>query len=79
MNRFNYSSITSWMESWTPAQILLRWNLQRGTVPLPKANRKDHQEKNLGAFDFELDEAHMDALDQLNEHYSSLGASLQYV
>ncbi len=63
----------------TPAQILLRWNLQRGTVPLPKANRWDHQAENLGAFDFELDEAHMEALDGLNEHYSALGATLQYV
>lgn len=63
----------------TPAQVLLRWNLQRGTVPLPKANRKDHQEENLGAFDFELDDEVMDALDGFNEHYSALGATLQYV
>jgi diketogulonate reductase-like aldo/keto reductase len=24
----------------TPAQLLIRWNLQLGTVPIPKANRK---------------------------------------
>lgn len=63
----------------TPAQILLRWSLQRGTVPLPKANQRHHQVENLGAFDFELDEAHVDALDGFNEHYSALGPSPQYV
>ena len=61
----------------TPAQILLRWNLQLGVVPLPKANRKDHQVENLGVFDFEISEAHMETLKDLNEYYSSLG-SLPY-
>lgn len=62
----------------SPAQILLRWNLQLGTVPLPKANRHNHQEENLEIFDFQLSQAHMVALNQLNEHYSSLGV-LPYV
>jgi 2,5-diketo-D-gluconate reductase A len=26
----------------SPAQILIRWNLQQGSVPLPKANKKRH-------------------------------------
>jgi 2,5-diketo-D-gluconate reductase A len=63
----------------TPAQVLLRWNLQRGTVPLPKANQKQHQVENLGLFDFELDEDLMDGLDGMNEEYSALGASLGYL
>ena len=62
----------------TPAQILLRWNLQLGVVPLPKANRKDHQVENLGIFDFEISKTHMEELKDLNEYYSSL-ESLQYV
>jgi 2,5-diketo-D-gluconate reductase A len=57
----------------TPAQILLRWNLQHGTVPLPKANRKEHLEENLNVFDFRIDVQDMAALDGLNEQYSSLG------
>lgn len=61
----------------TPAQILLRWNLQKGTVPLPKANRIRHQEENIDVFDFELSAVHMETLDGLNERYSSLG-SLPY-
>jgi len=62
----------------TPAQVLIRWNLQRGTVPVPKANRKEHLEENIAVFDFELGEEELSALDGLNEHYSSLG-ELPYV
>jgi diketogulonate reductase-like aldo/keto reductase len=61
----------------TPVQVLIRWNLQHGTVPLPKANRREHQKENLAVFDFELSADDMAALDELNEHYSSLG-SLPY-
>lgn len=57
----------------TPAQVLLRWNLQLGTVPLPKANRREHQSENLEIFDFELTDADMDALNSLNQRASSLG------
>lgn len=57
----------------TPAQILLRWNLQLGTVPLPKANRRKHLEENFGVFDFELPDSEMKALSALNEQYSALG------
>lgn len=57
----------------SPGQVLVRWNLQRGTVPLPKANRREHLEENIAVFDFVLDEDDLAALDGLNEHYSSLG------
>lgn len=61
-----------------PAQILIRWNLQHGTVPLPKANQQQHLESNIDVFDFELTDYEMRKLDELNEHYSSLGG-LPYV
>lgn len=61
-----------------PAQVLIRWNLQRGTVPLPKANQRQHLETNIDVFDFELTPYEMTKLDELNEHYSSLGG-LPYV
>jgi 2,5-diketo-D-gluconate reductase A len=57
----------------SPAQVLLRWDLQRGVVPLPKANQKGHLEENLDIFDFEISAADMADLDALNEHYSALG------
>lgn len=61
----------------TPAQVLIRWNLQRGTVPIPKANQAKHLEENVGVFDFEIGGEDMEALDGLNEEYSALG-SLPY-
>jgi 2,5-diketo-D-gluconate reductase A len=62
----------------TPAQVLIRWNLQRGTVPLPKANQASHLRENLAVFDFEIEADHMSSLNELNEHFSSLG-TLPYV
>lgn len=62
----------------TPAQILIRWNLQLGIAPLPKANSPSHQEENLGVYDFELSDSRMLKLNELNEMWSSLGRSLQY-
>ena len=57
----------------SPAQLLIRWNLERGTVPLPKANQARHLEENLDVFDFELSEDDMLTLNGLNDRYSSLG------
>ena len=62
----------------TPAQLLIRWNLQLGVAPLPKANHVQHQRENLNVFDFEILPADMAKLGALNEHYSSL-KSLQYL
>jgi 2,5-diketo-D-gluconate reductase A len=57
----------------TPAQLLLRWNLQLGVVPLPKANHVHHQRDNLHVFDFEILPQDMTRLNALNEHYSAVG------
>lgn len=63
----------------TPAQLMLRWNLERGVVPLPKANQRQHQIENLGVFDVRIEERRLTEIDQLNEEWSSLGSSLQYL
>lgn len=62
----------------TLSQILIRWNLQLGTVPIPKANQKPHLEENINVFDFEIANEDMDYLCGLDEDYSSLG-SLLYI
>jgi 2,5-diketo-D-gluconate reductase A len=62
----------------TPAQILLRWNIQNGFVPIPKASNRIHQKDNLSIFDFEIEEEDMGILNALNENYSSLG-TLPYI
>ncbi|MDP8904699.1 MAG: aldo/keto reductase [Chloroflexota bacterium] len=62
----------------SPAQLLLRWAIQKGTAPIPKANRDGHLREDIDVFDFEIAHEGMRRLDQLNERWSSLGASLQY-
>ncbi len=38
----------------TPAQVILRWHLQLGLVPVPKSSREDRMRENLDVFSFEL-------------------------
>lgn len=52
----------------TAAQILLRWSLQKGFVPLPKSVTKARIEENAKVFDFVLDEEDMKSLE--TEEYS---------
>ena len=60
------------------AQLLIRWNLQTGTVPLAKANDIEHLEEDLDVFDFEITPEDIRVLNNLNEQYSSIG-DLPYV
>lgn len=62
----------------SPAQILLRWSLQKGIVPIPKANKPEHARQNINLFDFELTDEDMETLDNLNEAYSALGPKPAY-
>ncbi|EWC47290.1 hypothetical protein DRE_03409 [Drechslerella stenobrocha 248] len=47
----------------TEAQILVRWSLQMGFVPLPKSERNERIEENADVFDFELTEEEVKTLD----------------
>jgi 2,5-diketo-D-gluconate reductase A len=78
--RLNDDKLTSMAARYgrTPAQLLIRWCLQLGVVPLPKANHAQHQQENLDVFDFEIRQMDMVKLRSLNEHYSSTGV-LPYV
>lgn len=63
----------------TSVQVLIRWNLQSGVVPLPKANQHAHLVENAQVSGFRISEAHMAELNGINEHWSSLGPALQYL
>jgi diketogulonate reductase-like aldo/keto reductase len=51
----------------TPAQVLLRWCVQRDIPTIPKSTRRERIEENARIFDFELSDEDMAALDALDE------------
>jgi methylglyoxal/glyoxal reductase len=53
----------------TPAQTLIRWNLQHHLVPLPKSKTPSRIIENAMVFDFNLDDTDMERLDSLNEDF----------
>ncbi len=50
----------------TPAQVMLRWALERDMVILPKSTTPARIEENAAVFDFELGAEHLAALDALD-------------
>lgn len=58
----------------TPAQIMLRWSIQLGAVPIPKASTKAHMLENFQVFEFELTEQEMYLLNDLSPEKSVITA-----
>jgi D-xylose reductase len=52
----------------TPAQIVLRWGVQRGTAIIPKTTRPERLRENLAIFDFELSADELAAITRLDRH-----------
>lgn len=50
----------------TPAQVVLRWGIQRGTSVIPKSTRVERMRENLDVFDFELSNEDMASINALN-------------
>ncbi|MCF6744421.1 aldo/keto reductase [Blastococcus sp. KM273128] len=50
----------------TPAQVVLRWHVQRGDVVFPKSSSRERMEENFALFDFELDRDDMATLTGLD-------------
>jgi len=53
----------------TPAQILIRWAMQRGMVVLPKSVNQGRIVENFSVFDFEISDSLMKRLDDLDETF----------
>ncbi len=49
----------------TPAQVILRWHTQLGSVPIPKSGNPVRQRENLDIFGFELTSEELDAISAL--------------
>jgi 2,5-diketo-D-gluconate reductase A len=50
----------------TPAQVVLRWHIQRGDIIFPKSKTADRVRENFALFDFELDEGTMASISALD-------------
>ena len=50
----------------SPAQVTLRWHLQRGDIVFPKSSTRKRIEENFDLFDFELSEGDIGAISALN-------------
>ncbi len=54
----------------TPAQIMLRWNIQREVVVIPKSTHIERMEENFNVFDFTLTSEDMQAISSLDKNES---------
>lgn len=52
----------------TPAQVILRWDLQNGVITIPKSTKAERIAQNADIFDFELTIEEMKQIDALNEN-----------
>ena len=50
----------------TPAQVCLRWELERGVVVIPKASSESHLKENLGIFGWKLSNEDIERIDSIN-------------
>lgn len=50
----------------TSAQVILRWNLQKGVVVIPGSSNPDHIKENTEIYDFELSEEEMNKINSLD-------------
>ena len=50
----------------TPAQVVLRWHIERGDIVFPKSVNRERMEENLALFDFALDPSDVQALSALD-------------
>lgn len=57
------------------AQVVLRWNYQRGVVTIPKSIHKERMEQNISIFDFSLTEEEMEKISTLDEGVTLFGAN----
>jgi 2,5-diketo-D-gluconate reductase A len=51
----------------SPAQVVLRWHIQRGNIVFPKSTTPSRIRENFELFDFELDQADVQAIDALDK------------
>src|SRR5690606_10813562 len=53
----------------TPAQVLIRWSIQRGIVTIPKSATPERIGENFDIFDFKLTSKEIEQLNSLNKNH----------
>ncbi len=53
----------------SPAQVVLRWHLDKGIVALPKSSNADRQKENFQVFDFKLTDKEISMVDALDRKH----------
>ena len=56
----------------TPAQVILRWNVQQGVIVIPKSVHRERMEENLAIWDFKLDQEDMERIAALDKDCPSM-------
>ena len=56
----------------TPAQVILRWNVQQGVIVIPKSVHKERMKENLSIWDFALDGEDMEKIADLDKDCPSM-------
>ena len=56
----------------TPAQVIIRWELQQGFIVIPKSIHEERMRENRDVYDFELDADEMEAIAMLDEERHSI-------
>lgn len=56
----------------TPAQVILRWNVQQGVIVIPKSVHRERMEENLAIWDFTLGEEDMKKITALDQGVPSM-------
>ena len=56
----------------TPAQVILRWEIQQGVIIIPKSVHKNRMEENISIWDFELSDEDMRKINALDKNCPSM-------
>lgn len=61
----------------SPAQVSLRWLLQKGCVVIPRSRKEEHLRENMEIYGWELDEEDMAAIDGIERHERLVNPSFE--
>lgn len=62
----------------SPAQLLIRWNIQQGIIPIPKSKNPSRLLENISVFDFNISIDDINVLNQMNKNYRTSHNPLEF-